>query len=196
MRGKGRRCTPFAFALSISSFMTPLAPLPRYNVERARRLHRICIRLQIRLASGDTFLKASHRLASLWNGKPYKSCPNRCYRISPGMLYRAYRKWLANPVSETFNLNYRWNTRNRTAHYCRFADDLTVICLRPEITNMAMAVRQLRQKHGNTFSQRTGCRFFTQRQKLAANKVLKLHRDLNEAALALKAVCETTVKAP
>ena len=75
--------------------------------ERALTLHRICQRIQARIAKGQSRSKAIRTFSRRWNGKPFKVNSARRYALSAGRLYQHYRKWrLTGENPSAFRLHY------------------------------------------------------------------------------------------
>jgi hypothetical protein len=63
------------------------------QLERASRLHLICLFMDKRIQRGSSVRKAALRFVKKWNGRPYKTDPARHFALSYNSVLRAYGRW-------------------------------------------------------------------------------------------------------
>ncbi len=84
--------------LSLKSRPAPLAgctPVPPWQQERARRLHRLFLRAEKAQASGQRRSAIFRRLQAQWPGRTLRSAPAKALPGSPKSFYRLLRRWQA-----------------------------------------------------------------------------------------------------
>jgi hypothetical protein len=67
--------------------------LPKWQIERANRLHRICSSITTRTARGQNKRKLVQWFAWYWKCRSYKCDPSRPLHFSVGVINRALRTW-------------------------------------------------------------------------------------------------------
>lgn len=185
---KATVCTPVAFAQFLM-----LNPIPRYNKERARLLHRICRGLVKSQERGLSLWKAAQHVLRRWKGREFESCPGKRLEISMTMLYESFKKWKANPRPEVFNLNYR----RKPAEYGPLPLRLLEICKNhDEITSINAALRALNTQERLNVKQRTGHRFLSPQQRAHVKPLFKARVREKEALRRLNAylACQATTQ--
>jgi hypothetical protein len=71
----------------------PNKSTPPWQIERAGKLHRACLRIEAARARGEKICKYVLRTARRYNGRPFKCDPARRMRLCTSSLWRLYRKW-------------------------------------------------------------------------------------------------------
>ena len=66
---------------------------PAWQREHAATLHKICSWIAARQAKGKKLSRSVAFFVRGWNGKPYRTDPNRRLQISQTTLYRVYAQW-------------------------------------------------------------------------------------------------------
>jgi hypothetical protein len=83
-------------------------PIPDWQTERASRLHRACLSLQLALHNGGKICKSIRHVARRYNGRQFKSDPARRMRLSALTLRRAWKIWnQGGQMASAFRLKYR-----------------------------------------------------------------------------------------
>ncbi len=86
---------------------------PPWQLERERRLLRLCRCIAARVARGQTISRSAKKLSRKWNARPYKSDPKRKISLAPSYLATIYRNWKRDGCGESFRLNYKGPTARK-----------------------------------------------------------------------------------
>lgn len=83
-----------------------------WQAERALKLHRACLSVQVAVRRGENVGRAIYRVSRRLNGRPFKCDPSRCVALSAKTMRRIWDAWRhGGEVPAAFKLN--WNPRRR-----------------------------------------------------------------------------------
>lgn len=83
-----------------------LSATPRWQIERARALHRICVAIERRHAAGATLAELIAEKSYAWRNHRLR-CDGRRIRLSRTSIYRAFHHWKnSGQSSAAFTLRY------------------------------------------------------------------------------------------
>jgi hypothetical protein len=86
--------------------MSKNIPTTQWAAERSRILTKIMQRLLAIQASGKPVRRAARQVAARWNGRPYKSCPQRRLKLAYSTLTRILADYRRDPAT-ALQLKYK-----------------------------------------------------------------------------------------
>jgi len=117
---------------------------PKWQIERCRRLHTICLSIEKAAQSGTPLVRAIRRAASTNRNRFYQCDPARPVRFGPATLYRHFSNWKkAGRSPESFRLGYSGPSSQikfNSVHvrkFVRYATAPSVLTSRPALQRLA-----------------------------------------------------------
>ena len=126
----------------------PGATLPRWQRERARRLHRLFLRLEARIASGLNQRRALKWIGWFYNSKPrfYRCERSRQVRFSKATIKREFYRWRnGGRIADALALRYRPGRERLPASEVQ---TFARLCLAPMVCSMRGAYQILPRPAG------------------------------------------------
>jgi hypothetical protein len=133
-------------------------PIPAWQIERAKKIHRACLRVQSALARGEKITRSTRRAARYYHHKNLKSDPSRRLLLSGQTLRRLFELWKnSGQVPSVLIIKYRVRRPNIPAplliRFVDFCAGNRLPSVKEAWRQFSTAKRNARQTRGISYGQ-------------------------------------------